>query len=124
MIIRWPAQIKPGQVSDLPWAAWDLLPTLAEIAITKSPEKTDGLSVLPTLLGRRQKNPHEFFYWESKENGFQQAARLEDWKAVRTNATAAFELYNLRTDAGEKQNVAGQNPGALKKIENALGPAK
>jgi arylsulfatase A-like enzyme len=124
MIIRWPAQIKPGEASDFTWAAWDLLPTLAEIALTKPPEKMDGISVLPTLLGRRQKNRHESFYWEAKDNGFQQAVRLEDWKAVRTNATAALELYNLRTDAGEKQNVAGKNPGELKKIEKALGRAK
>jgi arylsulfatase A-like enzyme len=124
MIIRWPAQIKPGETSDFTWAAWDFLPTAAEIALTKTPEKMDGISVLPTLLGRRQKNRHESFYWEAKDNGFQQAVRLEDWKAVRTNATAAVELYNLRTDAGEKQNVAGKNPGELKKIEKALGAAK
>jgi hypothetical protein len=49
---------------------------------------------------------------------------MEDWKGVRTNATAAIELYNLRTDAGEKENVAGKNPAELKKIEKALGPAK
>jgi arylsulfatase A-like enzyme len=124
MIIRWPAQVKPGEASDFTWAAWDFLPTAAEIALTKAPEKIDGISVLPTLLGRKQKDRHESFYWEANENGFQQAMRMDDWKAVRTNKTASLELYNLRTDAGEKQNVAGNNPGELKKIEKALGSAK
>jgi arylsulfatase A-like enzyme len=124
MIVRWPAQIKAGENSDFTWAAWDFLPTAAEIAITKSPEKLDGISILPTLLGKKQKNRHESFYWEAKDNGLQQAARMEEWKGVRTNATAAIELYNLRTDAGEKENVAGKNPSELKKIEKALGPAK
>jgi arylsulfatase A-like enzyme len=124
MIVRWPAQIKPGETSDLTWAAWDFLPTLAEIALTKPLEKLDGISILPTLLGKKQKNRHESFYWQASDNGFQQAVRMEDWKGVRTNATAAIELYNLRTDAGEKENVAGKNPAELKKIEKALGPAK
>jgi arylsulfatase A-like enzyme len=124
MIIRWPAQIKPGETSDLTWSAWDVLPTLAEIALTKPPEKLDGISILPMLLGKKQKNHHESFYWESSDNGLQQAVRMEDWKGVRTNATAAIELYNLRTDAGEKENAAGKNPAELKKMEKALGPAK
>ena len=74
--------------------------------------------------GKRQKVRHESFYWEANASGLQQAARRDNWKAVRTNATAAIELYDLRTDAGEKQNVAGKNPGELKKIEKLLNPAK
>ena len=123
MIVRWPARIKSGRVSDFTWAAWDLLPTAAEIAMTKTPEKLDGISALPTLEGRRQKNAHKLFAWESRETGAQ-AARMGDWKLVRTNGAAAFELYDLRNDTGEKQNVVEKNPGELKKIQSALGPAK
>ncbi len=36
MIIRWPARIKPGQVTDFPCAAWDILPTAMEIAFQKA----------------------------------------------------------------------------------------
>jgi arylsulfatase A-like enzyme len=125
MIVRWPARIKPGQISDFTWAAWDFLPTAAEIALTKPPEKTDGLSIFPVLTGRGKTNSHESFYWESPgTNGPQQAARMADWKIIRlgTNSPA---LYDLKKDVGEKENVAEKNPGVVKQFEKILGnPAK
>lgn len=123
MIIRWPARIKPGQVSDFPFAAWDLLPTMMEAALLKAPAKTDGISILPVLTGRGKTNSHESFYWESPEDGGQQAVRMGDWKLVRigTNAPA---LYNLKTDIGEKDDVAGKNAGVVKKLEALLKSAK
>jgi arylsulfatase A-like enzyme len=123
MIVRWPARIKAGQTSDFACAAWDLFPTAAEIALAKPPGKLDGVSMLPALEGKRQKNTHKLFEWESKETGAQ-AARMDDWKMVRTNSAAAFELYDLRNDIGEKQNVAEKNSSELKKIRSALGTTK
>jgi len=120
MIVRWPAQIKPGAVSDFTWAAWDLLPTVAEITFTKAPEKMDGISLLPALVGRQQTNRHEFFYWESREAGVKQAVRMGDWKALRAGAGQPWELYNLKTDPAEKQNVAAKNSSVVAKIEKLL----
>ena len=117
MIVRWPARIKPGQVSDFPWAQWDLLPTAADIALTKAPAGIDGISVYPLLTGQVQTNKHEFLYWEFHERGFQQAARMGDWKAVRPQADQPLELYNLATDLGEKQNVAQKHPDIVAKFE-------
>jgi arylsulfatase A-like enzyme len=122
MIIRWPAQIKPGQVSDIPWAAWDLLPTAMDIALTKAPEKTDGLSVLPVLTGRGKVKKHEDFYWESRDGDLQQAARMGDWKIVRIGAHAPA-LYNLKKDVGEKEDVAAKNPDVVKKMEGIMDSA-
>src|ERR1051326_953733 len=120
MIVRWPGKIQPGQVSDQVWAFWDFLPTAAEIAGVKAPEKIDGISMLPTLLGQRQTNQHAFLYWEFHERGFQQAARMGDWKAVRPQADEKLELYNLKTDVGEKENVAEKNPEIVAKMEAYL----
>src|SRR5215470_5243121 len=64
MIVRWPGKIKPGRVSDQVWAFWDFLPTAAEIAGVKAPDKIDGISMLPTLIGQIQTNQHAFLYWE------------------------------------------------------------
>ena len=52
--------------------------------------------MLPTLLGQPQTNRHDFLYWEFHERGFQQAVRMGDWKAVRPQAGAPLELYNLK----------------------------
>lgn len=117
MIVRWPAQIKPGQVSDSAWANWDFLPTAADIAMTKPPPGIDGISVMPLLVTGQQTNRHEFFYWEFHERGFQQAARMDNWKAVRPQAGEPLELYDLKTDLGEKQNVAPKNPEVVAKFE-------
>src|SRR5204863_7004054 len=117
MIVRWPAKIKENQVSDQVWTFWDFLPTAAEIAQVKPPEKIDGISMLPTLIGKPQTNRHDFLYWEFHERGFQQAARMGEWKAVRPQADEKLELYNLKADLSEKENVAEKNPEIVEKFE-------
>lgn len=119
MIIRWPARIKPGQVSDVPWAAWDLFPTVAEIALLSPPKKTDGTSIMPLLTGKGKMKARNF-YWESQADGGQQAARMGDWKLVQTG-TNAPALYNLKADIGEKEDVAEKNPDVVKKMKNLFG---
>ncbi|MFN3407861.1 MAG: arylsulfatase [Limisphaerales bacterium] len=117
LIARWPGKIPAGRVSDEPWAMWDLLPTLAELAKLPPPGNVDGLSYLPTLLGQPQTNRHEFFYWEFHEGDFQQAARSGDWKAVRKKPGGPLELYHLGRDPGETQDVAAEHPEVVARFE-------
>jgi len=49
-----------------------------------------------------------------------QAARLGDWKIVRSRPDEKWELYNLKTDLGETQNVADKNPDVIAKFEKLL----
>ena len=120
MIVSWPGRIPAGQVSDFPWAAWDFLPTALQIALREPPKNIDGISVLPTLLGETQTNRHEFFSWALQDRDLAQAARLGDWKIVRAKAGDPWELYNLKTDPGETQNVADKNPDVIAKFEKLL----
>ena len=119
LIIRWPAHIKPGQVSDFTCAAWDILPTLMESAFQKPPQKTDGYSLLPLLTGKGKAKSHESFFWQSTDGETEKAARQDDWKIVQigTNAPA---LYNLKTDIGETNNVAGKNAAVLNSMKKLL----
>jgi arylsulfatase A-like enzyme len=123
-IVRWPARTAFGQVNDLPWAHWDFLATAADIAMMKSPKVTDGISIYPTLVGQTQTNKHDFLYWEFHERGFQQAARMGDWKAVRPQANEPLELYNLATDLGEKVDLAKQNSAIVAKFEDYFKTAR
>jgi arylsulfatase A-like enzyme len=124
LIVRWPHQIAAEKVSDLPSAFWDFLPTAAEIARVPAPPHLDGISILPTLLGQTQTNRHEFLYWEFHERGFQQAVRMGDWKAVRPQADKPLQLFDLKTDIGEKHNVAAQHEEVVAKIEEYLKTAR
>jgi len=124
MIVRWPARIRPGQVSDFPWAFWDFLPTAAEIAMTTPPKDLDGISILPLLTGGAQTNRHDYFYWEFHERGFQQALRRGEWKVLRPQAEAPLALYHLKTDPGERQDVAEQHPEIVAQLEALLKEAR
>jgi arylsulfatase A-like enzyme len=123
-IARWPGKIKPGSTSALMGAFWDLLPTLAEIAGEPPPKNIDGISLLPTLLSQAQTNQHDFLYWEFHERGFQQAARMGDWKAVRPDAGEKLELYNLKSDPGEQDNVASAHGDVIEKFETYFKTAR
>jgi arylsulfatase A-like enzyme len=118
LIVRWPGKIPAGQISDLPLSAWDFLPTAVDIALAQSPANLDGVSVLPVLLKKPLPKPHTmFFRWELRGSETAQAARLGDWKAVRTNASEKWELYHIKNDPNETENVAGKYPEIIKFIE-------
>lgn len=124
LIVRWPAEISGGGVSDLLCAAWDFLPTAVEIGLMSPPAKLDGLSLLPVLLAEKQTNRHDYLYWETKEDGFKQAARMGDWKVIRNEAGKPVELFNLKTDPAEKQNVATNHTDVMAKLEKILNSAR
>jgi len=122
-MVRWPGVVKAGQVSDFPWAFWDFLPTACDLAHVQSPQNIDGVSILPVLLGRSE-SPHPFFYWEFHERGFQQAVRMGDWKAIRLKQDKPLKLFNLKSDIGERRDVAAENPDVIARIEDYLKTAR
>ena len=121
MIVRWPGNIAPGTVSDEIWAFWDFLPTAADLAGIPFENNTDGISVLPALLGKPQ-NSHEYLYWDygHVRDAFLQAARWENWKGIKNQSMDQLEIYNLETDPGESIDLADQRPGLVEQFENIL----
>jgi len=116
-IVRWPGKIKPGVVSDHLGYFPDVMPTLAELAGAKPPNGIDGLSIVPTLLGEdmvgRKQEQHAYLYWEDKRN---RAVRMGHWKAVGSRKSDQFQLYDLRNDLEEQNNIADHNPDVVEKI--------
>jgi arylsulfatase A-like enzyme len=116
MVARWPGKIKAGATNDQVWAFWDFLPTMAELVGAKPPADIDGVSVLPTLLAQKSIE-HPPLYWEFHERGFHQAVRMDDWKGVRHGTQKPVELYDLKSDLAEKNDVVADHPDIVSKIE-------
>lgn len=112
-IASWPDVIRAGQVSDAVWAFWDVLPSFAELARTDAPSGIDGVSIVPALRGGKMPK-RDYLYWEFHEQGFSQAIRAGNWKAVRPRKATAIELYDLASDLGETKDLSRQNPDVVR----------
>ena len=123
--IAWsPGRIRPGQVSDLVWYFGDFLPTAVELAGGRPPSGLDGISIVPTLLGRQGRQKiHPYLYWEFYERGGAQAVRMGNWKAVSKPWGGPLELYNLRDDLGEQRNLAAERPDLVKRMRAVMNEA-
>lgn len=123
MIANWPGKIKSGQVTNHISAFWDVMPTLTEIAGAKTPKITDGISFLPTLLGKKQK-AHDNLYWEFNEQGGKQAVLKGNWKLVKLDLfkpeKTRIELYNLETDPSEQNDIAKNHPDIVAELTALL----
>lgn len=120
MIAHWSGRIKPGTQTGLISAHYDVLPTLCELTGVEPEGPVDGISFLPTLLGKTQEQEHEFLYWEYPASGGQQAVRMGKWKGIRKNIfknNLQVELYNLEEDIQEMHDVAAQNQEIVQQIE-------
>jgi len=117
LIARWPGRVPAGQTSGYVGSSVDFMATFAELAGARPPG-TDGISMLPTLLGReQQQKQHEYLYWEFYERGSAQGVRWGDWKAVRKPMiTGPIELYDLQNDLGETSDVSAEHPDVVAKI--------
>ncbi|MCA9073079.1 MAG: arylsulfatase, partial [Planctomycetaceae bacterium] len=87
-IVRWPGHVPPGTTSDRVSGFEDWMPTLLDLIgeKTATPERIDGISLAPTLLGKTQE-PRPFLYREFPSYGGQQSVRVGDWKAIRQRMT-------------------------------------
>jgi len=124
-IAWWPGRIKPGQVSRHVGYFADFLPTAAELAGVPVPDNIDGISIVPTLLGRESdQRQHKYLYWEFYERGFGQAVRMGKWKAIRTGGKGGtIELFDLENDIGETTNLAAKFPSIAKRLAAAMDEA-
>ncbi len=113
-IARWPGRIKAAATNNHISAFWDFLPTCCELIGQNTPQDIDGISMLPTLLGRdKQQNKHEYLYWELRG---QQAIRMGKWKALRLKPGRKIQLYDLENDIAESRDLADEHPEIVTKM--------
>lgn len=126
MVIYWPGVSKAGSVSDRPVTSTDFYPTLLEMAgLPAQPKQhVDGVSMVPLLKGKTMKRGPIF--WHYPHYGNQggtpgSAVRDGDWKLIEWfEEGRGLELYNLKNDIGEQQNLAAKHPERAKILHEML----
>jgi len=123
MFVRWTGTIPAGSKTDLLSAFWDVMPTICDLAGAPIPAQTDGISFAPTLLGKPQKQMHDYLYWEFNEcservrprTEYKQAVVFDNWKVVKYIDKDVIEVYKLQEDQSEENNVAEEHPEIIEK---------
>ncbi len=132
-IIRWPGQIPDATGDeaniaeiDYPMAAWDWMPTFAEIAQVPAPAWCDGVSILPELTGTGTQRDKGYLYFEyqhtgstpnwsvfpnhrGENHGEMQCLRIGDFMGVRTGISTAdddFQIYDVTNDPAQGTDLA------------------
>lgn len=127
-IVRWPGKVQAGKVNDHQLAFYDLMPTFCDLAGIKDYVKKyknkkkevdyfDGISFVPTLLGKDGQQQHKFLYWEFHETD-QIGVRMGDWKLVVKKGVPL--LYNLSTDIHEDHDIAAEHPEIVKQMKEII----
>jgi arylsulfatase A-like enzyme len=115
-VMRWPARITPGQTCRQVAGTIDLLPTFAVIVGAQlDPDRPiDGLDISPLLEDPESASPHDHAGYYYYKNNRVEAVRLGRWKL---HLKQQPELYDLRADIGESNNVAAANPDVVIRLQ-------
>lgn len=125
-IIAWPEVIEPGSLCDAPVISYDLAPTVLEAAGVKVGEEhvMDGESLLPVLAQKNiLKRDSIFWHYPHYHPGSARpysAIREGDWKLLFFHEDERLELYNLRRDPGEMDNVSEHEPDVAARLYTSL----
>lgn len=118
-IVSWGDRLTP-EVSEHIGFFPDVMPTLCDIAEVRCPE-TDGISFLPTLTGKEQKE-HEYLYWEfppfKSDKGWL-CVRMGEWKGLVTDVATGnntMKLYRINEDPREENDLAAEYPEVVKEM--------
>ena len=134
MIVCWPGKIKPGSACDVPVIGIDFYPTILEMTGTAKPsgQVLDGVSIAGLLKGANALNRKAIFWhfpaylepynekqrpWRTTPAG---AVRQGDWKLIEFFEDGKLELYNLRGDISEQNNLVETMPEKAKELQRVL----
>jgi len=132
LIVRWPGVVRPGSTCSEPVTSVDFFPTFLEIVGVKGQMKKpiDGVSLVPVLEQSGTLN-RPAIYWHyphyhSSSIGPCGAVRAGDYKLIEwfdesiCGPGKEFELYNLKKDIGEQNNLAKRMPERVEQLKKML----
>jgi arylsulfatase A-like enzyme len=124
LIVRWPRRTAPGRVVDDAILNTDWLPTLLEIAGLPAPKGLDGVSIAPFLSGKGPAPARSLFWHFPHYNnqGGRPSGAMRDgrWMLIEYYDEERTELYDLRTDVGERRDRAAEEQRRVSRMKAAL----
>ncbi len=135
MVVRWPQKAKAGSLCDVPVIGIDFYPTILEMAGVPKPWRhiLDGKSIVGLLTAKKSKFKKRPIFWHfpaylesynEKQWPWRTtpagAVRLGDWKLIEFFEDAKLELYNIKDDIGEKNDLAGTMPNKVEELHRML----
>ncbi|MBM4020125.1 MAG: sulfatase [Planctomycetes bacterium] len=126
LIIKWPGVTRPGSTCVAPVTSTDFYPTMLEMAgLPPRPgQHCDGVSIVPLLKGG-QALPRKAIFWHyphysNQGGGPSGAVRAGDLKLIEFYEDGRAELYNVRDDIGEKNDLAARMPERAAELKAML----
>jgi arylsulfatase A-like enzyme len=115
LVARWPGAIPAGTTCDVPVIGTDFYPTILDLAglDLRAEQHQDGVSIAPVLKDPKATIPRDNLYWHyphyhrTKPYG---AIRHGDWKLIEFFEDGSVELFNLKSDPQEKNDLAKEHP--------------
>ena len=123
LLVRWPGVTRGGTTSDLPVTTPDLFATVVEIAGARPVQTIDGRSLAPLLRTGRMKETALFWHYPhySNQGGVPGGAiRDGEWKLIEFYEDGRVELYHLKSDAGERLNLAEKHRDRARQMQARL----
>lgn len=122
-IFSWPGKLAAGVTNENYFSTIDYLPTFCELlGIREIPENVDGKSIIPLLLQPEKKQDYDrplFWHYPHFSNQLGRPAgaiRLGDFKLIESYETGKLELYNLKEDISESQDLSEKMPSKTKQM--------
>jgi arylsulfatase A len=126
MIVRWPGVVQPGSICSVPVTSVDFYPTMLEIAGVEpdADNDIDGVSLVP-LLKQTGGISRDALYWHYPHyhpGGASPcgAIRQGDYKLIEYYEDGRAELYDLKNDIGEKDDLADKAPKKAQELLRML----
>lgn len=115
-IMSWKGTLPVGKVYEKPVTSLDIAATAIQLAGLKPDKALDGVNLMPFLLGKNNKSPHDILYWRWRS---QAAIRKDNWKLVKLTDQKSY-LFDLNSKEGENKNVLDSNPKVAAELEKKL----
>lgn len=125
-LVSWPGQIAAGSSTNQLNLSMDIYPTLLQLAGVEINHPIEGRSFLNTLLGNTEAEEERVVYFTRREGGLTyggkayHALRKGDWKLLQNSPYQPMELYNLKTDPKEENNLIKSETAVFKEMNSIL----